>query len=385
MKGYLASLLLLFAWADAKITSAPLVGHIQVLQELKQRIAADIKKVSVVRTEKIPTLAYLKAAPKLLTASQQLELATRQQLYKPLVGMIIQKEKELCDQYYVFYHGQKAIFRAFQDFLKELYSLVNINKPLPEFEFMRLWYEAEKELEVNSFIDNEEGANGAMHAWFDSRSDLMKNMMCVNLSLFGNMWWDGENSFYYFMNSHSAYINDVLIKDLFTKLLNHFGLDQKFVSDLVNLNYLIGTSEGNLMQVFVPKDKVDEYVYLSIWSGTPYRDKLDASIYDGVRQRHTKISPLLDQYIKDPSTMGDFDKFQARILLSQNCMLNPESGVKIFRYTTVQDNAMKEYKQAVKDLAATVFSDAVSSGTFKNIKNTKLEKLISYVGKAGRV
>lgn len=261
--------------------------------------------------------------------------------------------------------------------------MINIHEPLAEFEFLRMWHAAEKKFNANEFIDAEEGWSLGHHYWNDHRADLVKNMMCLNLSLFGNFSNSGECTFYYFTSSLS--LSAPYLDTLLGELFDNFGFNKKYISDLTRINDGLVTTEGNLMRIFVPKDKVDDYIYLSHAYGTPYRDKIDVSVFDSKKNRHTRISTILDRYSANPTSIADADRLQARVLLSQDCMLNPESGVKIFRYTTAKDNEMKKYKQAVKNVATEVFSNAVAQRTFKGIRNTKLEKLLSYVGKAGRV
>lgn len=383
IKSHLISLFSFFAPAQpltvqpfAQPVDRPLIlKHIEVLSELKKEFAKKNPLKLPDYTDKTPTLAYLKEAPNVLSEWHKAELETRKTKYATFIAPIIQNEKKYCNDYYVFYHGQLSAFRIFQDFLKELYTAINIHQPIDEFEFMRMWHLAEKELIAQSFIDKEEGEQLGTKWWADSRADLMKNMMCVNLSLFGNMWWCGESSFYYFMNNSSAFVTESLISKLFTELFDFYGFSPKYIDELVALNKLIATKEGNLMQILVPKEKVDDYVYLSQPGGTPYRTKID-STFDKHKNRHIKISTILDQYIKDPSVLKDFDQYQARVLLSKDCMLNPDSGVKIFRYTTVNDSEMGKYKKELKQITNKIFTQALGQKTIKNLTNTGLGKLL---------
>lgn len=107
-------------------------------------------------------------------------------------------------------------------------------------------------------------------------------------------------------------------------------------------------------------------------------DELTSRTVERARKGAYFPSKFLDQYAQDPSVFRDkrFEHLkkrkeeapdhighgiqsehevlrvrnrplfmQARILLSSNLMLNPNSGIKIFRHTTVHPNAMQNYKK----------------------------------------
>lgn len=392
VKPILGSLALLFAHALVAtspldlIKINPIIAHVNVLQELKARFLPANTGASKTRAIEVPTVAHIKAVEKgaivdhwAHAGGYAAQIKQHKKEYKKMIDQIIDREYQYGNQYYAFYHGQSRSFRVLQDFLKEIYALEKIAAPLKDFEFLRVRHKAEKALNQLSFIDKEEGASLGFHTWNDHRSDLIKNMICVNLALFGSMSNPGEYTFSYFKNSTSLdglHVLESVIKDLFTD----FGFDHAYIAELKAMHSLITTTEGNLFQIFIPKDKVDQYVYLSHSFGTPYRPVIVGSVFDPKRNRHTKISSVIDAYLKNPAVITDFDKLQARVLMSQDGILNPESGVKIFRYIAASDEAIQKYQQVVKEFASKVFSDSLRNRTLKNIKDTRLEKLLSFIG-----
>lgn len=374
MKGLISLLLSLFG--NSHVTSVktefckinPFVGHIQVLKELKAGIEEKKCKSTINATNNTPTLAYLKAAKSILNSQELAELDARKQQYPKFVEQVIEKEKQFCNDYYVFYHSQQVPLSIFQDFLKELYALINIHNPIEEFSFLRMWHEAEQAINANEFLKKLDKEN----AWWGTYA---KSLMCVNLSLFGNLNNLGEDSFWYFKNGHNC--APPKIQNLLEELCKHFGLDKKYVSKITDLSKIIDTQEGHLLQIFIPKEKANDYFYLSFPGCTPYSHKIDDATYDNAKKRHTKISPILDKYIGDLSSINQSNLLQARLLLSNDFMLNPSSGVKIFKHTTVPEAQMQNYKSKIKLLAQEVFSDAIEKKTFKNIQDTRLNKLLS--------
>lgn len=389
-------------------SGSELTKHIHVLQELKSYFLNKEKKVSFQKVVQTPTLAYIAAvkAGKIDPAfggfygngkhSSYDTINKDWQYYRTIVDTILAREKEYCNSYYVFYHGQKSIFRIFQDLLKEIYTFIHIHSSLNEFEFFRIWHEAEKTFNLQQFIDNEEkkltNQNSYYQStydpyyhpplphyppnWNDTKPDMIKNMLCVNLSLFGNLTHLGESSFSYFKANSNCAAPD--IKPLLIKLFNHFGFNINYLDQLLALTTLITTQEGNLLQIFTPKNKVDDYVYVSQDYGTPIRYPIEHTIFDHAKSRHIKISPILDLYTKNPTLIREFDRLQARILLSQDGILNPDSGVKIFRYTTIPETNMVHYKKQLRELVSKMMSQWLETNANHSIASTPLERLMRY-------
>ena len=72
--------------------------------------------------------------------------------------------------------------------------------------------------------------------------------------------------------------------------------------------------EGNLLQIFIPKNKVDQCVYLARAFGTPYESVIAPAAYDYAKKRHTRIGPVLEKYINNPASIVDLDRLQGRRL-----------------------------------------------------------------------
>ncbi len=363
-----------------------ILPHITMVQALKEHFARTIQKIETPTfTDATPTLSYLDAVKRNKVIGwffggsnvAEKEIEKYKKEYGDIIDLAIERERRYCSDYYVFYHGLPNSFHIFHDILKELHTLMAISRHPQQFEFFRMWHEAEKQIKIKKYMDDEEGGSLGAHWWSDFSPHLAKTLISVNLSLFGNLFNSSSHSFGYFKDNSKVNIGftEKLLKELF----KHFGFDASYVSHLIALNEKFKTSEGMLLQIFIPKDKVDDYVYLSQAGGTPYRTVIDDKIYDNKRNRHMKIAPLLDQYIKDPTGMGDFDNFQARMLCSQDFMLNPEGGVKIFKYTTMKESDSKKYHKELKRITGDIFTDWLSAESYKNIEKTSLGRLIDYM------
>ena len=93
---------------------------------------------------------------------------------------------------------------------------------------MRLWYESREKADMNKFIEEYEG--GSPITWSDQDSPSVKELLSVNLSLFGNTNQWGECSLKAFTTNCSYFFNSVmpLIEDIFKE----FGFDKKYLKDL---------------------------------------------------------------------------------------------------------------------------------------------------------
>lgn len=260
--------------------------------------------------------------------------------YSNLFDQIISKEKSLNSDYYVFYHGQKGAHRIIQDLLKKLsIKLKNYEeKDFEEFCYLRI-----PSNNFNKF--------NSMKDVFDSYPKANENddnreiLLDVNLSLFGNFGMEFSNSLYYFFNDFSCLEPPHFIENLLKEVFESFELkleDQKlnsYINILLQLNDYIEIKEGNMIQVFIPKDKVNKYVYLDYVFNEDEKVEVRGPVFN--------VAETIDKYFlgKERFSFNTLNYFSGRILLNNDFMLDPKSGVKIFRYTTVSEDKMQKYNE----------------------------------------
>lgn len=386
IKSYLLPALSVFALARATdpvaaFTNATniqqIVKHIHVMGELKELF---IKKTEApakpVHTTKTPTLSYLKAVENgkvVMTGwgyskSAKDTIKEYKKEYGAIIDQALEREQELCSNYYVFYHGLPNSFHIFQDFLKELNKFQNITDKKKNFEFLRMWHSAKEEIEANDFINNEIGKG---------YQEAIKTFVCVNLSLFGNLYDSASHSFGYFKDNDK--VNTNLTEQLLKELFGYYGINTAHITELMNLNKKYITKEGRLFQIFIPKEKVDQYVYLSSAGTAPWPTSIVPSIWDSKLYRHTKIAPILDKYIEDASSIANFDSLQARLLCSKDFMLHPTGGVKIFKYETIKNKDAQNYQKELKELCDKIFAEWISSKSYQQINKTGLGRLLEFM------
>lgn len=370
IKSYLLSVLSVFVPAKA-INMQPIVNHVHVMGELKElfikKAEAPAKPVPATKT---PTLSYLKAVengkisyygygPKPIDVINDYK-----KNYGTIIDNAIEREKEFCSDYYVFYHGLPNSFHVFQDFLKQFNAFIEIKGKKPNFEFLRTWHEAAKSIDANTWL----ASNGG----YD-----INTLIFVNLSLFGNLQNSISHSFGYFKDNYKA--NITLTETLLKKLFTHYGLNPSYVKELINLNQRYLTKEGKLIQFFIPKDKVDQYVFLGAGNAAPYYAPIDSSIWDSRLRRHTKIAPILDKYTEDAGSIAGFDLLQACILSSKDFLLNPSQDIKMFKYVTITEKDLAAYQKELTSICNKIFSEWIENKDCKNTADTGLGRLLEFM------
>lgn len=381
MRGYCFSLVFLLLQpvllCGAAHPAQLLMGHVQVLQELKERFAA--KKKLPVRKHKNKTgkMTQTEAYLSLYQNDVNLKWSHELKKYKTIIDTAMTREKEFLDTHYVLYHGQRNELCLLQDFLKKLFQLMEIRASAKDFEMMRAWFDALEKVETNDYLNTK-----------GSWSYNGKEIFCANLSLFGNMNNYTSCTFHYFISDFnlSPYDPQNFIKEIF----NHFGFDLKYIDKLLQLIKNVRTSEGRLFQVFIPKRKIDQFVYLSSTGATPWPNPIVIKEFDYNLNRHRSIAPILELYQTNPRAIQDMDQLQARVICSKDLMLNPRSGIKVFEYTTIPHNTFENYHtnltQITENIVATWIAKNGNSGVFQSslVKtDVALGKLFNYMHKDG--
>jgi len=266
--------------------------------------------------------------------------------FKEMFSKILERELEFNDNYYVFYHGQQREFIVVQDLYQDLFKLVH-KKVFSDFIILRVPDEKfSKFRSVHEFL-NEYISDGSIYkAGFDHNPDIRKFLLSVNPSLFGNSYNMGECTFHYFINFEN--IHDTDFSRLILKIFEHFGLSDLFYKNDLLINDLINFASsfendktGLLLQIFIPKELVNQNVY---------RCKPFGQIYYDNNTMEYNPSFDLENYKNNLLYESDFhfDSAQFRLLINQN-ILDPFKGVRFFRYCKETKN-MKLYKSKRAEL-----------------------------------
>jgi len=291
--------------------------------------------------------------------------------YQKLIDSIIAREKEYAGEY-VFYHGIDNIWRTPQDVYTRLYFHFNPSLSAKDFIFLR-FENVQGPQSIQNFLISQLKSSGLMN---DHTMGLF--LIAANLALFGNVGTAPECTWQYFIKARG---HEVPNRSTYEKIMNAFGVTHKYINELMALTKLYETKEETILQIFIPKDKVDTIGYLAWIRGVPAHQKTMDLVLESVKsKKFPKTAPALDYYsqlfkkeqesnsvfknLVERITSGEFNlsyflnfyrnrpddieginNFQARLVVTPEVLLNPLSGVKMFRYSTAKPEQLKNYEQ----------------------------------------
>ncbi len=268
--------------------------------------------------------------------------------------------------HYCFYHAQQPFFQLVHDLSGLLYKKLGKGNVPDDFVFLRFWQDGVEQMNANAFIDARENGDHTMR-WYNR--EVAGKVLSVNLALFGNLGSDGECSFHYFLKNYSVNNNfqDKGLRDakdiahhLVRDILEKSGLNVDYAQPLSNLIDLLECKTGNLFQILIPKEKVNDWVYVCHGSGTygfgtPYRlnnlsdNARVQAAFNPYKNRFVKISPLLDAYKENSESLFNMNKIQARIVFVPE-LLDPRNGLKVIKYGTIEPKALAQYHRKLEEI-----------------------------------
>ncbi len=355
----------------------PFVTHMQLLQELKERFRAlqeqiesnelltDSPAADVPLTQTEAYLKHYKSEIDSVFGSRSCWVGgcwtytNELETHKELIDQVIAKEKELCKTHYFFYHAHRKDYIILQDFIKLLNGYMNLICPRSDFACMRIKdIHAIPYKNVNEYLDAHTSIN-------DDNELTRSQMISVNLSLFGSHFCGGECTFSYFLENSS--ISWASLHERLSPIFTHYNFDTKYLKELTDLKSYLDSSTGNLLQICIPHDMVDDLVYLSEAWGKPYNTVVLSSHFDYHKKRHTSIRPLIEYMRTAPSTSYNFSRWQARLMFFDP-ILDMHPKIKVFRYNGISPENMALYQEKLKDIVLRLVIDHLKSSGINNIK-----------------
>lgn len=295
-----------------------------------------------------------------------------------LFSALLNKERDNRDKY-VFYHGQDQIYSFLYDLDDAIRTYKHGTSKDEDFTYLRFGKETQSNEVLADFL--------RLGFDIDHRAAIRKLLLSVNLSLFGNLNYFPESTFFYFATGfsqlpHFGHTPLFVVRNF----LRQLGIEvPPFLMDkLDNLRYkYFAKTTGSLLQIFIPEDKVNEYVYLSFPFGVPFDCEANPiwQTCDFYKQYFTEpiivknaegkttasytsatidTKTYLDLYRNNATAipLALMEQLQGRILLTNDFMLNPNSGVKIYRYVLMSREENAEYKSELNELVALIMESA---------------------------
>lgn len=281
---------------------------------------------------------------------------------------------------------------------------------------------------VKEFLTVEIKANGIVD---DNKIDIKTILVSTNLSILGNAGLTGESTWYFFNNPQPwGEVN----RQWLETMIKSYDYSIDFVDELIAVNEYLKNEKGELgsvlFQIFVPKKLVNKIGYVSWRIGIPYdetyvRDafalvgfkKPDINYYSYAELKEAaaafsqkwkqkdpaalkigndllkkveddafNLALFLDKYMKTPEEVPNLNTHQARLLITNEGLLNPLSGIKIFReYPSVTPEKLKIVKTKLKEIMTRMDEEKIKrkgpnsvirtkKRTSKNQKNSNTQK-----------
>lgn len=287
---------------------------------------------------------------------------------------IIENSQKYKD-YNEFFHAHEGsvtiLFDVMTEFARRM-KLVEKNNPSPLF--LRLLSKKFDKYgkNVEEFLNKTFYPLYKIEHKFDHHSPIKDLIVSSNIALGGNFYLAsvGENTIKFWLSNFSMDTPNTQIHlyDFFNHI--HFPTDSinKIIDKIIKIygKYPELSSDGVLLQIYIPRDKTDKYSYLSFAGGHPF-DLFNA-----------KASILLDldqdtlwQYAKN--NFEEFDRIQARILPYPEAAKN----FIIYRYyaTEKAEQAAAKALQELRQLFDQVLDNNSMSRLFlaEKIRNSKKE------------
>lgn len=345
----------------------PLIKHLNILVELKTLFAKKhpekVDKNKNREKSLSPTQTHLKAF------GTEVDRCIQQYPFlEQFIKKIIAREKKYDETDYVFYHAQNNIISMAQDIFTAYNKYLRLHH-LSKFQFFRNPTALPLKETTGDFLEKNTDI-------LDHNPTMRNKLLSVNLAFTGNMLDSGEQTLSYLLNNMSIYLPTLF------GACEILGLPvAEFFDEIQAIQQEYTSRYGSLYQIFIPKDKVNECVYLSYAYGKPYSNPILKYVYDYKKQRHNLIAPILDYYKEqtDPAKIERLDHLQARILFDQSIMLNPSSGVKIIKYHHIDLSDAKhvEYTRRINQIAQKLVRKLLETG-FLGKTISPLERLVSY-------
>ncbi len=311
------------------------------------------------------------------------------EMYLDLIASVLAKEGELKKTHYAFYHAQTIEWRVLQDLYRKLYEKFSLKGgKLTNFEFLRFEQSEYAKTPTEFLQEQTKGDEGYdLINDNDNEKKLFLLLLSANLALFGNISFQGECTWEYFINNTTRKTPG---KEHIENILNTFGATHDYIDDIMGLNDLLQlTPEQQLFQIFIPKNLVDTLAYLSFLEGIPAdkdtlewvrsklpkkllkaynpykkvfndlrdiihkegdKNKLFANLIERIDNEDFSVDALLDTYCNTPNIIKNINYLQARLLFTKNILLNPFVGIKMFRYTRLSKKQETAYQEKLGEI-----------------------------------
>jgi len=374
----------------------------RVQKEQERRAGIDTRSLQEVQEATGPnrftqTEAYFQLPKLRQSVTQEYKASYAVVRNMDIVSRVMAKEAEFRNTHWAFYHGTVNTWTVWQDTLTKLFNHFNPSTSSRDGEFIFLRTKGSKNIKVKEFLAKQLRAHGLI----DDQGEDKGLLLSTNVSLFGNTGFKGEATWRYFMQEASHTEPE---RANYEAIMDEFGLPYTHIDELMNLVKTLRSKHETLLQIFVPKNIADDVAYLSWVMGVPARDEIIDWVRTNVRKKRYKsgrdkegvkktgemhalialkdtfkkeqeknpeframlediekgeysIDAYLRSYCDNPWKVEGINYAQARLLLTDDVLLNPDSGVKIMRYNDINYKSMEKYEENLDSIIQKIIAE----------------------------
>jgi len=345
------------------------------------------------------------ASPKLLEEMPTHISSDKIAAYEKLCTSMIAEEQKMPN-YYTFYHAHNYAINLIFDINKIINEWLSINvgasvvlrvPTVPEKTIDQYIDRAEKYFQEHpvseetirktdpNFVDligtPDDKTKIKYNVWdnYATYEDAQKvkhsfatELLSVSPFLFSNIGRGISDTFMFFIESFSV----LNVRKVLNTFFDAWGFNKRFIPELLfaQYTYLQTLHGGGMLQIFVPKENVDKFVYLAHSKGTPYREKLTES-FSETKHRHMTISDILQKCIDDPFSFNKdvLQKFEARIVFLPD-FFTPSAGIMYKTYDFAPPYNKEQYVKTLNDIVQRMLTQWISSDGFEKLSGDTSNK-----------
>ena len=265
--------------------------------------------------------------------------------------LVVQREKEMGDAFYTFYHGHPGLTRIIDLLMRRMHEITDQTDYHENTTLFRMKHQyLSKTPTASDLVQLLDGGP-------DTSEAFRRVGICTNLSFFGNLVGENDERTY---------------TRLIRKMRGYRGLELQFREELQTL---LGVSPGRLQeytdlidvvlsecphefveQIFVHKDAVNDMAHITADYGykIPFKTNKGAlstlEILDVLRTD----SPRVDRYLGKLKTerTHNANSLQARLVPRHEDLKNP-NRVQIFTYSVNDQAKLQEFERQFRDMIDT--------------------------------
>ena len=302
-----------------------------------------------------------------------------------IVSRMMAKEAEFKKTHWAFYHGIINEWTVWQDTLTKLSNHFNPTaKQNGDFIFLRTKGGGVNQ-PTKEFLAGQLQANGLV----DDNNEARGLLLATNLSPFGNTGFEGESTWRFAIHAHS---HTEPSRELYKAIMDQFQLPDTHIDELMALVPMLRSRHEALLQIFIPKAMVDETAYLAWVTGVPAHDEIISWVRSNVKRKKYKggggktgemraleslkrnfkkeqeknkmfkdllesieeddfsVNGYLNIYCNKPHELPGLNYSQARLLLTNDMLLNPQSGIMMFRHNEIDNEQQDKYEERLDEI-----------------------------------